>query len=138
MQRKSFNNKFGPWALVTGASSGIGSEFARLIAAQGLNVVLAVRRETLLDALAAERSGRYKVETRTVAVDLSLEDAADRLNSAVSDLDIGLVISNAGTGAPGRFLEQDHREQLERFRLNARAFEHRLHLRSEISAVAVA
>jgi short-subunit dehydrogenase len=119
MQRKSFKDKFGPWAVVTGASSGIGSEFARLIAAQGLKVVLAARRETLLDALAAELTDRFKVETRTVVVDLSLEDAAGRLNGAVSDLDIGLVISNAGTGAPGRFLEQDHSEQLERFRLNA-------------------
>jgi short-subunit dehydrogenase len=121
MQRNSFKDKFGPWAVVTGASSGIGSEFARLIAAQGLNVVLAARRETLLDALAAELTDRFKVETRTVAVDLSLEDASERLSRAVSDLDVGLVVSNAGTGAPGRFLEQDHGEQLERFRLNALA-----------------
>jgi hypothetical protein len=54
-----------------------------------------------------------------VVVDLSEESGVDALNAAVQDLDVGLVVSNAGTGQPGHFLEQDHREQLVRFRLNA-------------------
>jgi short-subunit dehydrogenase len=117
----SFQKTFGPWSLVTGASSGIGSEFARLLAAQGLNVVVAARRKSLLEALAAELRDRFEVESRTVVVDLAFEEAVGLLEQAVLDLDVGLVVSNAGTGAPGRFLRQDHAEQLERFRLNALA-----------------
>ncbi len=115
----SFLDRYGPWALVTGASSGIGAEFARQLASEGFHLVLAARREDLLDALAAELSRRFGVQARVVVVDLSEEDAVDRLGRAVADLDIGLVVSNAGTGDPGHFLDQDHDEQLRLFRLNA-------------------
>jgi uncharacterized protein len=111
--------KFGPWALVTGASSGIGAEFARQLAGAGLNIVLAARREKLLDDLGHELQGRSKIKTRTVVVDLSEEQAVGRLGEAVRDLDIGLVVSNAGTGNPGGFLNEKHDELLGRFRLNA-------------------
>jgi short-subunit dehydrogenase len=121
MRAGAFQEKYGPWAVVTGASSGIGSEFARLLAKDGFNVALAARRQTLLDHLGGELRDRYKVEVRTVAVDLSREHAAEELHQAVSDLDVGLVVSNAGTGAPGRFLDQDLEQQQERFRLNALA-----------------
>jgi uncharacterized protein len=116
---KGFNQSYGPWTLVTGASSGIGAEFARQLASKGLNVVLAARRKALLDSLGEELRRRFKIETRTVVVDLSQESAVAALDRAVADLDIGLVISNAGTGSPGRFLDENHEEQLARFRLNA-------------------
>ena len=116
---KDFKQSYGPWTLVTGASSGIGAEFARQLASMGLNVVLAARRKALLDSLGEELRGRFSVETRTVVVDLSQESAAAALDRAVADLDVGLVISNAGTGSPGRFLDENHEEQLARFRLNA-------------------
>jgi short-subunit dehydrogenase len=111
--------RFGPWALVTGASSGIGAEFARLLAEQGFKVALAARRGSLLTALAEELAARFEADTRTVVVDLSLADGPARLDEATADLDVGLVVSNAGAGAPGRFLEEDHGPQLERLRLNA-------------------
>jgi hypothetical protein len=114
-----FAKQFGPWALVTGASSGIGAEFVRRLAAEGFNVVLAARRGNLLQTLAAEIERGHGITTRCVVADLSEEDAIDKLDQQLRDIDIGLVISNAGTGQPGHFLEQDHREQLERFRLNA-------------------
>jgi len=113
-----FHKRYGPWALVTGASSGIGTEFARLLSKQGLNVVVAARRQALLEKLVAELRGSG-VDARAVVIDLSKEGAALQLDKAVADLDVGLVVSNAGTGAPGRFLDEDHDEQLERFRLNA-------------------
>ena len=65
--------QFGPWALVTGASSGIGKEFARQIAASGINIVLVARREDLLKAVGVEFSKRYGVEHRVVVLDLSQE-----------------------------------------------------------------
>jgi len=99
--------RFGPWALVTGASSGIGKEFARQIAASGINVVLVARREDLLKEAGAELSKRYGVEHRVVMLDVSREDFIRQLAPATADLDIGLVVSNAGTGNPGEFLKLD-------------------------------
>src|SRR5258708_37989057 len=95
--------RFGPWALVTGASSGIGKEFARQIAASGINIVLVARREDLLKKVGVEFSKRYGVEHRVVVLDVSREDFIGQLASATDDLDIGLVASNAGTGNPGEF-----------------------------------
>lgn len=115
----NFAKQFGPWALVTGASSGIGEEFVRQLAAEGFNVVLAARRGNLLQTVAQDVERRYGITTKCVVVDLSEVSAVDTLDEQLRDLDIGLVVSNAGNGHPGHFLEQDHREQLERFRLNA-------------------
>jgi short-subunit dehydrogenase len=113
--------QFGPWALITGASSGIGAEFARQLAAMGLNVVVAARRQSLLDEVCDEVSQKHGVQARTVVVDLSDEDAVERLAEAVRDLDIGLVVSNAGTGDPGDFLKHEPGELRRLFRLNALA-----------------
>ena len=99
--------RFGPWTLVTGASSGIGKEFARQIAASGINIVLVARREDLLKEVGVEFSKRYGVEHRVVVLDVSREDFIWQLASATDDLDIGLVVSNAGTGNPGEFLKLD-------------------------------
>ena len=110
--------RFGPWALVTGASSGIGKEFARQIAASGINIVLVARREDLLKEVGVELSNRYAVEHRVVVLDVSREDFIGQLASATDDLDIGLVVSNAGTGNPGEFLKLDRQLLEETLRLN--------------------
>src|SRR5258705_888537 len=99
--------RFGPWALVTGASSGIGKEFARQIAASGINVVLVARREKLLDEVGQGLANGFNVQYRNVVADLSQEGFLDKLAEATADLDIGLVVSNAGTGNPGEFLKLD-------------------------------
>jgi short-subunit dehydrogenase len=112
-------DRFGPWALVTGASSGIGAEFARQLASAELNVALAARREPLLDDLAQELQRQFGVNTRTVVIDLSETGAVVGLGAAIDDLDIGLVVSNAGTGNPGSFLKEGRDELLARFRLNS-------------------
>jgi NAD(P)-dependent dehydrogenase (short-subunit alcohol dehydrogenase family) len=97
--------QFGPWALVTGASSGIGKEFARQIAASGINVVLVARREELLAELGRAISQEFDVQYRALAMDLSQEGFIAGLADATHDIDIGLVVSNAGTGNPGEFLK---------------------------------
>src|SRR6267154_641062 len=99
--------QFGPWALVTGASSGIGKEFARQIAASGINVVLVARRDALLAELGRAISQEFDVQYRALAMDLSQEGFIAGLADATHDLDIGLVVSNAGTGNPGEFLKLD-------------------------------
>src|SRR5882762_6967185 len=115
-------NFFGPWALITGASSGIGKEFARRIAASKINVVLVARREDLLKEAGVEFSKRYGVEHRVVVLDVSQEDFIGQLASATDDLDIGLVVSNAGTGNPGEFLKLDR--QLHRTTLRISTMAH--------------
>src|SRR5229473_3389285 len=110
--------RFGPWALVTGASSGIGREFARQIAASGINIVLVARREDLLKEVGVEFSKRFGVEHRVIVLDVSREDFIGKLAEATNDLDIGLVVSNAGTGNPGEFLKLDRRLLQENLRLN--------------------
>jgi short-subunit dehydrogenase len=110
--------QFGPWALVTGASSGIGKEFARQIAASGINVVLVARRDALLAELGRAISQEFGVQYRALAMDLSQEGFIAGLADATHDIDIGLVVSNAGTANPGEFLKLDRQLLQATLRLN--------------------
>src|SRR5882762_3475920 len=110
--------QFGPWALVTGASSGIGPEFARQIAAAMLNLVLADRREALLNELQAHITMDFCVQFRALTMDLSQEGFIPKLDENTKDLDIVLVVSNAGTANPGEFLKLDRQLLEETLRLN--------------------
>jgi hypothetical protein len=113
--------RFGPWALVTGASSGIGREFARQIAASGISVVLVARREASLAELGRAISQECDVQYRALAMDLSQEGFIAGLADATADLDIGLVVSNAGTPNPGEFLKLDRQLLQAALRLNTLA-----------------
>lgn len=109
---------YGPWAVVTGASSGIGRAFAERCAADHLNLVLAARSTDRLDDLAARLRTRHGVDTRVITTDLSRPGAAAALVTATDDLDIGLLVSNAGTARPGNFLDQDRDDLGARLTLN--------------------
>src|ERR1700688_829888 len=113
--------RFGPWALVTGASSGIGQEFTRQIAASGINVVLVARRDALLAELGRAISQEFGVQYRALAMDLSQEGFIAGLADATHDLDIGLVVSNAGTANPGEFLKLDRQQLQATLRLHTMA-----------------
>jgi short-subunit dehydrogenase len=95
--------RYGDWALVTGASSGIGVSLARLIAADGMKVVLSARRRDRLTSLAAELERDFGIETRVVVADLAERSGQEVLLNSVSDLEIGLLVNNAGLGYAGRF-----------------------------------
>jgi short-subunit dehydrogenase len=121
MKTKIDKKRFGPWALVTGASSGIGKEFARQIAASGINVVLVARRDALLAELGRAISEEFDVQYRVLAMDLSQDGFIAGLADATHDLDIGLVVSNAGTGNSGEFLKLDRQLLQATLRLNTMA-----------------
>ena len=90
---EAFRARYGPWAVVAGASDGTGAAFAEELAGRGVNVVLVARRGALLDEVAA----RLDVETRVVVLDLSTDDAGAALAAATADLEMGLFIYNAGS-----------------------------------------
>src|SRR5438093_11127347 len=104
-------------ALVTGASSGIGEEFARALSARGYEVVLVARRADRLERLASELPGQAHV----VPCDLARE--ADQLAGRVADLglSVDLLVNNAGFGTSGRFLELDPERDADQVRLNCEA-----------------
>src|SRR5258705_605042 len=113
--------RFGPWALITGASSGIGREFARQLAAAGLNTVLVARRLALLEEAGHAFAREFGVQCRAVQVDLSDENFIGTIKEATQDLDIGLVVSNAGTGNPGSFIKKNRDDLLIDVRLSVTA-----------------
>jgi short-subunit dehydrogenase len=119
--RQALRARYGGWALITGASAGIGEEFARTAAREGMSLVLSARRADRLQALASELENTYAVKTRVVAVDLGRPDGADKLCEAVSDLDVGLVVANAGFGLAGSFAGQDVDRLQEMVQLNCAA-----------------
>jgi hypothetical protein len=105
--RPPLRGRYGEWALVTGASAGIGAEFARALARDGLSVVLTARRDERLSELASELEQSHRVRTRVVGADLSRPDDVERLAEAVADLDVAVLVNNAGVGYAGAFAKQD-------------------------------
>jgi short-subunit dehydrogenase len=101
--RPPLRERYGDWALVTGASAGIGAAFARAFAAEGISCVLTARREDRLRELAAELESRHGVKTRCVAADLSAPDGPEQVLRAVDDLEVSILVNNAGFGGAGRF-----------------------------------
>lgn len=112
---------YGPWALVTGASSGIGEQFARKLADAGLNLLLVARRTDRLQALKDELFRRYGTLVELIGEDLAQPDAADRVVSAIGERDVGLVVSNAGFGLKGGFSQHDASTLDAMLNVNARA-----------------
>ncbi|MFI9486149.1 SDR family NAD(P)-dependent oxidoreductase [Promicromonospora sp. NPDC052451] len=109
---------YGSYAVVTGASSGIGAEFARQLAAAGLDLVLVARRRDRLAALAAELADRHGTASRVVVLDLLDDGAVAELRAAVADLDVGMVVANAGTSVPGVLTEHSLADELDVLTLN--------------------
>lgn len=115
----SFAERYGPWAIVAGASEGTGRAFAHKIAASGVPCILIARREAPLTALAEEIRAESGVACVTAVIDLGAPDAADRIIAAAGQREIGLYIANAGADTQGaRFHERDIATWLAHVRLN--------------------
>src|SRR5262245_15264877 len=104
-QPSSFRDRYGRFALIAGASEGIGAEFARQLARRGLDLVLVARRAEPLAELAREIERDTRVEVRQHALDLGRREDQDALVAAVTPVDLGLVVYNAALSSIGPFLE---------------------------------
>ncbi|MBI1651367.1 SDR family NAD(P)-dependent oxidoreductase [Hyphomicrobium sulfonivorans] len=120
MTRDTFTGKR---ALITGASSGIGVEFAELLAAQKVNLVLAARRREPMEALAADLRRKHGVDVVVEAIDLAAPGAAARLKSSLDErsISIDILINNAGYGLQGDFLETPIERTVDMIQLNVTA-----------------
>ncbi len=116
-----FREKYGPWALVTGASSGIGTEFAKQVAAKKLNIVLVARREDKLQSIAKELHDQHGVDVKIAVADLTVGEGIETVMRATGDVEIGLLVNNAGREDSGYFLSTPLENALNTLDLNVRA-----------------
>lgn len=113
-----FAHRYGPWAIVAGASEGIGAAFCETIASYGVNVVMIARRTGPLEVTAARLREVHGVEARTVSADLGAPDVAQTLAPHVDGLDVGLVVYNACASTIGEFLDVPLEKKLTSIRVN--------------------
>ena len=116
-----FRVRYGQWAIVAGASEGLGAEYAKQLASRGLNLILIARRSELLQSLTTKLSDHYHVEIKTVALDLSLPNTAGQILEIAEGLEIGLLVYNAASSAVGPLLEKSLDDHLKELDTNVRA-----------------
>ncbi|MAF27937.1 MAG: short-chain dehydrogenase [Croceicoccus sp.] len=105
IDKAAFRERYGPWAVIAGASEGTGECYARQLAAMGINLVLVSRRQEALEGLGRDLASEFGIEYRACAQDLTEDQAGSKIVEAASDLDIGLYISNAGADGFSAFFE---------------------------------
>ncbi len=115
------SHRYGPWAVVTGASDGIGREFAARLAAAGLNVVLVARRAERLAELGASLESKHGIRAMVVAVDLATPEGVHELELRTEALDVGLLVASAGFGTAGPFVDGKLDDELAMIDVNCRA-----------------
>ena len=113
--------KYGPTAVVTGASDGIGKAFAHRLAELGFSLILVARRRDRLEDLARRLAAEHGIEAQAIALDLCVPGAVRTVIDAASAVDAGLLIAAAGFGSSGPFLSQDIDAELGMIDLNSRA-----------------
>ena len=120
-EKDRLKTKYGPWAVVTGASSGIGMELAERLAESGLNLVINARNGEQLAAIATRLTATYGITIKSVAADLGSQVAVDQFIAATNGLAVGLFVASAGFGTSGSFLEADITEEIAMLRVNCEA-----------------
>lgn len=119
-RQNHLRQKYGSWAVVTGASSGIGREIASQLAEAGLNLVLIARRQELLEQIAADLVARHGVEARVVSADFATSAGVAAAILSSRNLDVGLFVAAAGFGTAGSLLRSDLAQEFEMLDVNCR------------------
>jgi short-subunit dehydrogenase len=114
----TLKEKYGSWALITGASSGIGEGFAKRLASENMNLILVARRKERLKKISDELKNKYNVNIVVAPVDLSKENFMEELKEFVEDREVGVLINNAGFGSAGDFADSDVEQQANMIRVN--------------------
>lgn len=117
----NLTKRYGSWAIVTGASSGIGREMALRLAEAGLNLVLVARSQNVLEQMAVDWQDRYAIAVKVLAVDLSMKSGTKTILEETQNLDIGLLVAAAGFGTSGAFLESPIEAEMEMLNVNCRS-----------------
>lgn len=128
VRQRRLLQQYGPWAVVTGASDGIGKAIAVQLAEAGFNLVVVARRGEVLDALAANLTRQHRIEARALALDLGRRDAVGAIVSATQDIEVGLLAAAAGFGTSGPFIESPTDSELDMVDVNCRAVVQLTHL----------
>lgn len=115
---RNLKEKYGGWALITGASSGIGAEFAERLGEMGFNLILTARREDRLNELSDKIKKSKSVDVQIVKAGLSYEDEVYRLIEEVGDKEVGMLINNAGYGSTGNFTFNDPQFEIDMVKLS--------------------
>lgn len=115
-----FATRYGPWAVIAGASEGLGAAFAASLAARGLHLLLLARRAELLAAVAERLRASHPVEVRTAACDLARPDLAAALTELTAGLDVGLAVYNAAFAPVGDALDRPLDDLLRAVDVNVR------------------
>ncbi len=118
MKKDSWKSKYGEWALVTGASAGIGEEFCVQLAEKGMNIISVARRKDRLDKLGEKLKSDYGINTLELSIDLFNSEAVNEIEKHGSDLGVGLLVNNAGFGHIGNFHKKNPSRDEEMIRLN--------------------
>jgi len=123
----TFKERYGPWALVAGASEGLGAAYAHALAQRGLDLLLVARRARLLSELAASLTETTGSQVRCLEGDLSSSEFRDELIAACSEIDLGLVVYNATHAPVGEFVSAQLRDLERSIDVNVRAPVYLLH-----------
>ena len=129
---KTFKEKYGPWAVVTGATSGIGEAISHQLAAKGMNIVLVARKKDELDAKAAMLKSEYHIDTHIVSADLATEVGIAAVKTFTNALSVGLLVVAAGLEVNGAFEKNDLMQELKVVQINISATLQLTHHFSEI------
>lgn len=116
-----FSEKYGPWALITGANAGIGKAIAHDLASRGINIIGVARRKDLLDQMEKELVAAYGVNVRTIQADLTDSNSISIIEQKTNDIEIGLLVPNAGTEMSGNFVDTSLQDNEKMLQLNVNA-----------------
>lgn len=120
-RHSTWRTKYGAWAIVTGASDGIGRAIALDLAVRGLNLILVARRRVLLEEFAADLSRQHAIETLVIDADLTQAAGLEKVIAASEPLQVGLLVACAGFGTSGRLTDAPLEQELAMLDVNVRA-----------------